>query len=63
MAGKDFSPAEYALPQFVSMTTADGFELPATIVYPKDFDDKKKYPVHVDIYGGFSYGARQVGYS
>ena len=52
MAGKDFSPAEYALPQFVSMTTADGFELPATIVYPKDFDDKKKYPVHVDIYGG-----------
>ena len=30
----------------------DGLELPGVIYYPKDFDASKKYPVHVDIYGG-----------
>ena len=34
------------------MTTSDGFKLPGMIVYPKNFDPTKKYPVHVDIYGG-----------
>ena len=24
----------------------------AFMVYPKDFDPSKKYPVHVDLYGG-----------
>ncbi len=32
--------------------TVDGLELPGIIYYPKDFDPAKKYPVHVDIYGG-----------
>ena len=52
MAGPDYRPENYALPQFVSMTTSDGFTLPATIVYPEKFDPSRKYPVHVDIYGG-----------
>ena len=39
-------------PELITMTTKDGFELPATIAFPKDFDSSKKYPVHVDIYGG-----------
>lgn len=52
MAGPDYDASKYALGQLVSMTTADGFTLPGTIVYPKDFDPSKKYPVHVDIYGG-----------
>ena len=30
----------------------DGLELPGIIYYPADFDPTKKYPVHVDIYGG-----------
>ena len=30
----------------------DGLQLPATVVYPYGFDPSKKYPVHVDIYGG-----------
>ena len=30
----------------------DGFVLPGVIYYPKNFDPAKKYPVHVDIYGG-----------
>ena len=30
----------------------DGLELPGVIIYPEGFDPAKKYPVHVDIYGG-----------
>ncbi len=32
--------------------TVDGLELPGVIYYPDGFDPAKKYPVHVDIYGG-----------
>lgn len=52
MAGADYDPSKYALGQLVHMTTADGFTLPGMIVYPKGFDPARKYPVHVDIYGG-----------
>lgn len=51
-AGESFDAANYALPEHITMTTSDGLTLPAMIVYPKDFDASKKYPVHVDIYGG-----------
>ena len=52
MKGQDYDPEKYALGQLVFMTTEDGFRLPGMIVYPKGFDPAKKYPVHVDIYGG-----------
>ena len=52
MKGPDYDPSAYALGELVSMTTPDGFTLPGMIVYPKNFDPSKKYPVHVDIYGG-----------
>ena len=52
MAGEDYDPSKYALGQLVHITTTDGFTLPGMIVYPKGFDPAKKYPVHVDIYGG-----------
>ena len=39
-------------PRIITMTTSDGLELPGLMVYPKDFDPSKKYPVHVDLYGG-----------
>lgn len=52
MQGPDYDASKYALGQLVNMTTEDGFELPGMIVYPKNFDPTKKYPVHVDIYGG-----------
>ena len=52
MKGPDYDPSAYALPKLVYITTEDGFNLPGMIVYPKDFDETKKYPVHVDIYGG-----------
>lgn len=51
MKGPDYNPNNYALPQLVYIEN-DGFRLPGYIVYPKDFDPAKKYPVHVDIYGG-----------
>ena len=52
MKGPDYDQSEYALGELVYMTTSDGFTLPGMIVYPKNFDSSKKYPVHVDIYGG-----------
>ena len=52
MKGPDYKASEYALPEIVFMTTQDGFRLPGMIVYPKNFDPARKYPVHVDIYGG-----------
>ena len=52
MQGPDYDASKYALPELVSITTEDGFKLPGMIVYPKGFDPSKKYPVHVDIYGG-----------
>ena len=52
MKGDDYDATRYSLGQLVHMTTEDGFTLPGMIVYPKDFDPAKKYPVHVDIYGG-----------
>jgi dipeptidyl-peptidase-4 len=52
MKGPDYDASAYALPSMVYITTEDGFRLPGMIVYPKNFDESKKYPVHVDIYGG-----------
>ena len=52
MRGKDYDASKYALHELVYMTTEDGLKLPGMIVYPKGFDPSKKYPVHVDIYGG-----------
>jgi dipeptidyl-peptidase-4 len=52
MKGPDYNPSKYSLPELVFMTTEDGFRLPGMIVYPKNFDPSRKYPVHVDIYGG-----------
>ena len=52
MKGPDYDASKYSLGSLVHMTTPDGFTLPGMIVYPYDFDPGKKYPVHVDIYGG-----------
>ena len=52
MKGPDYDASKYALGELVHMTTPDGFTLPGMIVYPKNFDAAKTYPVHVDIYGG-----------
>ncbi|MBO4818154.1 MAG: DPP IV N-terminal domain-containing protein [Bacteroidales bacterium] len=43
---------ELLIPQNISITTSDGLVLPGCIIYPENFDPSKKYPVHMDIYGG-----------
>lgn len=50
--GPDYDASKYALPQLIYITVENGLKLPAYIVYPKNFDPSRKYPVHVDIYGG-----------
>lgn len=50
--GENCDLSEYALPQDVRLTLSCGLTVPGRIVYPKDFDPSKKYPVHVEIYGG-----------
>ncbi len=49
-----YNPSECALPELISMTTSDGFTLPAQITYPLGFDPSGavKYPVVMEIYGG-----------
>lgn len=39
-------------PEFFTIPTKDGFEMPAYIMKPKDFDPTKKYPVITYGYGG-----------
>jgi dipeptidyl-peptidase-4 len=52
---KDIAFSEYQLPkrELVRVKSADGlFDLPMTITYPLNFDQNKKYPVLISIYGG-----------
>lgn len=51
-APEGYDSGKYSLPQLVTMTTSDGLELPAFIVYPANFDPALRYPVHMDVYGG-----------
>jgi dipeptidyl-peptidase-4 len=51
LQGPDYDASKYSLGEVVTITR-DGFEFPAVIIYPEGFDPAKKYPVHVDIYGG-----------
>jgi len=52
MKGKDYDPSKYALPQLLSIEAEDGQPMFAKITYPKDFDPSRRYPVHMEIYGG-----------
>jgi len=52
MKGADYDEKYYALPQLISIEAEDGLMMPAAITYPLDFDPSKKYPVHMEIYGG-----------
>lgn len=52
LKGPDYDEKDFALGNLVYIVTEDGFRLPGMIVFPKNFDSTKKYPVHIDIYGG-----------
>ena len=49
--GPEFDQAAYCLPKDTRIEI-DGLQVPAFIIYPEDFDPSKKYPVHMEIYGG-----------
>lgn len=52
MAGPEFDASKLPNSEFIYLIRKDDIQLPAMIVYPENFDPAKKYPVHVDIYGG-----------
>ncbi|MGB7926173.1 MAG: S9 family peptidase [Pyrinomonadaceae bacterium] len=41
-------------PELMTIPAADGFQMPAQMLKPKNFDPKKKYPVIIFVYGGAS---------
>lgn len=50
--GDKFDEYNIAIPQMLSLTTPDGYVLPAQVIWPLNLDSTKKYPVIVSIYGG-----------
>lgn len=50
--GAAFERYQLALPEMVWMKTDDGFDLPATVIWPLHIEPGKKYPVIISIYGG-----------
>ncbi len=48
----NFDSLDLPLPELIYITTPEGFRLPGTITYPKNFDKSRRYPVIVNIYGG-----------
>jgi dipeptidyl-peptidase-4 len=49
---ENFDSLSLPLPELISITTPEGFRLPGTIIYPRNFDKNRKYPVLISIYGG-----------
>ncbi|GAB4333045.1 MAG: S9 family peptidase [Calditrichia bacterium] len=43
---------ELTFPEIFSIPARDGFQMPASLLKPVDFDPSKKYPVIVYVYGG-----------
>ena len=50
--GHEFDKYNIALPEMVYIKTHDGYTIPAKVTYPVNFDNRKKYPVLIYIYGG-----------
>lgn len=48
----DFDDYIYAKTELITIPTPDGYQLPATITWPTDFDKTKPHPVIFSIYGG-----------
>lgn len=38
--------------ELIYLTLSDGLKVPAHVVYPKDFDASRRYPVVMEVYGG-----------
>ena len=51
MKGPYYDPSDFPETKLISLTV-DGLEIPGTMTLPKGFDPSRKYPVHIDLYGG-----------
>lgn len=59
----DFDQYHFAKTEMITIPSEDGlYQLPATITYPTDFDQNKKYPVVFSIYGGPNAGTVSDGW-
>jgi dipeptidyl-peptidase-4 len=47
-----FNQYVFGKTEMITIPTDDGYNLPAFITYPTDFDQSKRYPVVMSIYGG-----------
>lgn len=48
----DFESYHFGKTTLITIPTPDGYQLPATITWPTDFDETRQYPVIMSIYGG-----------
>jgi len=48
----DFNNYAFGKTEMITIPSGDGYDLPAVITYPTDFDKTKKYPVVFSMYGG-----------
>jgi dipeptidyl-peptidase-4 len=48
----DFNDYAFGKTEMITIPSGDGYQLPAVITYPTNFDKTKKYPVIFSIYGG-----------
>lgn len=48
----DFNQYAFGTTEMITIPSGDGYDLPAVITYPTDFDKTKKYPVIFSMYGG-----------
>lgn len=48
----DFDQYAFGKSALITIPSGDGYDLPAVITYPTDFDKTKKYPVIFSMYGG-----------
>jgi len=55
----DFDKYKLSIPEKITITTDDGFKIPALINFPINFDKTKKYPVVIYTYGGPGSGVVQ----
>ncbi len=53
----DFKEYAFGKTEMITIPSGDGYQLPAVITYPTDFDQTKKYPVIFSIYGGPNAGS------
>ena len=50
--GETFATANLPKTEMMYIVTPEGFRLPGAITFPTNFDQNKKYPVIVSVYGG-----------